>query len=110
MLTRTVRVRPGARVLVHGAAGGIGTAALEIGRVAGLDLYGTATGAGVDVVRNLGATAIDYRGEDFVRRIRESTGRESTSYSTASGAPSPCGPSGRSPRVASWCSSGITRR
>jgi NADPH2:quinone reductase len=33
MLTRTVRARPGARLLVHGAAGGIGTAALEIGRI-----------------------------------------------------------------------------
>lgn len=75
MLTRTVRVRPGARVLVHGAAGGIGTAALELGRVAGLNLYGTATGAGVEVVGNLGATAIDYRGEDFVRRVRELTGQ-----------------------------------
>jgi NADPH2:quinone reductase len=74
MLTRTVRPRPGARVLVHGAAGGIGTAALEIGRVAGLELYGTATGAGCDVVRRLGATAIDHRGEDFVRRVRELTG------------------------------------
>jgi NADPH2:quinone reductase len=74
MLTRTVRARPGARVLVHGAAGGIGTAALEIGRVAGLELYGTATRGGCDVVRRLGATAIDHRGEDFLRRIRELTG------------------------------------
>ncbi|MGY1735088.1 medium chain dehydrogenase/reductase family protein [Geodermatophilus sp. SYSU D00684] len=74
MLTRTVRLHPGARVLVHGAAGGIGTAALEIGRVAGLQLYGTATGAGCDVVRRLGATPVDHRREDFMHRIRELTG------------------------------------
>ena len=74
MLTRVAHVRPGARVLVHGAAGGVGSAAVEIGRVAGLELYGTATGAGCDVVAKLGATPIDYQTEDFVERIRELTG------------------------------------
>ncbi len=73
MLTRVAHVRPGTRVLVHGAAGGVGSAAVEIGRVAGLELYGTATGAGCDVVAKLGATPIDYRTEDFVDRIREMT-------------------------------------
>jgi NADPH:quinone reductase len=74
MLTRTAGVHPGQRALVHGASGGVGSAALEIGRAARLDMYGTATGAGCQVVAELGATPIDYQSEDFVRRIRELTG------------------------------------
>lgn len=59
--------------MVHGAAGGVGSAAVEIGRVAGLELYGTATGPGCDVVDKLGATPIDYQSKDFVDRIHELT-------------------------------------
>ena len=43
MLHRTARVKRGETVLVHGAAGRVGTAALELGAVAGLRLYGTAS-------------------------------------------------------------------
>lgn len=67
-------VRPGERVLIHGAAGGVGTALLELGRRAGLELYGTASRPHHDLVRSLGATPIDYRTEDFVERIRHLTG------------------------------------
>jgi NADPH2:quinone reductase len=74
LLTRTAQVRQGDRVLVHGAAGGVGSALLEIGRLARLELYGTASGDGCGVVAGLGATAIDYRACDFARRIRELTG------------------------------------
>ena len=42
MLHRTARVQRGESVLVHGAAGRVGTAALELGAVAGLRLFGTA--------------------------------------------------------------------
>src|SRR5437660_4636158 len=41
LLHRTAKVKPGEAVLVHGAAGRVGTAVLELGRVAGLRLYGT---------------------------------------------------------------------
>lgn len=75
MLTRTARIRAGQRVLVHGAAGGVGSAALEIGRAANVQLYGTATGAGCKTVSELGATPVDYRSENFVDRIREFTGQ-----------------------------------
>lgn len=66
-------VRPGERVLIHGAAGGVGTALLELGRRAGLELYGTASAASHDLLRSYGATPIDYRTEDFVERIRTLT-------------------------------------
>ena len=73
MLHRAARVRPGESVLVHGAAGRVGTAALELGALAGLHLYGTASAQDRTAVERLGAVAIDYRNEDFVARLRELT-------------------------------------
>jgi NADPH:quinone reductase len=61
------------RVLVHGSAGRAGTAALELGAVAGLRLIGTASARDRAAVVGLGAMFIDYRNEDFVARVRELT-------------------------------------
>ena len=41
MMHRSVQVRPGQRVLIHGAAGGVGSAPLQLGRFAGLEMYST---------------------------------------------------------------------
>jgi NADPH2:quinone reductase len=71
---RTASVRSGERILVQGAAGGVGTALLELGKLAGLEMYGTASQYNHEVVSALGATPIDYRTEDFVERIRTLTG------------------------------------
>ncbi len=71
---RSAKVQPGERVLVHGAAGGVGSALLEIGGLAELEMYGTASTGNLALVSELGATPIDYRREDFVLRIRELTG------------------------------------
>jgi NADPH:quinone reductase-like Zn-dependent oxidoreductase len=71
---RTAAVRSGQRVLVHGAAGGVGTALLQLGKLAELEMYGTASRRNHELVSALGATPIDYRAEDFVERIRELTG------------------------------------
>jgi len=70
----TGKVARGERILVHGAAGGVGTALLELGRLADLEMCGTASSAGQDTVLALGATPIDYRTEDFVERVRDLTG------------------------------------
>jgi NADPH:quinone reductase-like Zn-dependent oxidoreductase len=67
------RVRRGERVLVHGAAGGVGTALLQLGKLAGSRMYGTASTGALDRVAELGATPIDYRTEDFRERIRTLT-------------------------------------
>ncbi len=74
MLHRTARVRSGEAVLVHGAAGRVGTAALELGAVAGLRLIGTCSADDMAAVERLGAVAINYRNEDFLARVRELTG------------------------------------
>lgn len=74
MLYRAAEVEGGERVLVHGAAGGVGTALLELGGLAGLEVYGTASAHNHGVVRSLGATPLDYRNEDFVEGIHRLTG------------------------------------
>src|SRR3954468_54725 len=76
MLHRTARVRSGETVLVHGAAGRVGTAALELGAVAGLRMFGTCSARDRAAVERLGAVAIDYRNEDFLARVRALTGSE----------------------------------
>jgi NADPH:quinone reductase-like Zn-dependent oxidoreductase len=73
-LHETAKIRPGERVLVQGAAGGVGTALLQLGKLCGLVMYGTASEHNHDLVSELGATPIDYRGEDFLKRIRSLTG------------------------------------
>ena len=73
MLHRTARVKSGETVLVHGAAGRVGTAALELGAVAGVRLIGTASARDRSAVEGLGAIFIDYRNEDFLARTRELT-------------------------------------
>jgi NADPH:quinone reductase-like Zn-dependent oxidoreductase len=60
-------VQRGQRVLVQGAAGAVGQALLVLGRLAGLELWGTARGAHAALIRELGATPIDYQREDFTR-------------------------------------------
>jgi len=67
LLHRTARVRRGQRVLVQGAAGALGQALLVLGRMAGLELWGTARSAQAALIRGLGATPIDYQREDFTR-------------------------------------------
>lgn len=71
---RTAGVRRGEQVLIHGAAGGVGSALLDLGRLAGLEMYGTASAYNHDLVTAFGATPLDYRAEDFVGRIRALTG------------------------------------
>jgi len=60
-------VQRGQRVLVHGAAGAVGQALLVLGRLAGIELWGTGCGAHAALIRELGATPIDYQREDFTR-------------------------------------------
>jgi NADPH:quinone reductase len=76
ILNRTAQVRQGESVLIHGAAGRVGTAVLELAAVAGLRMYGTCSARDRDSVERLGCVAIDYRSEDFLARIRELTGGE----------------------------------
>jgi NADPH:quinone reductase len=69
LLHRAARVQRGQRVLVQGAAGAVGQALLVLGKRAGLELWGTARGEHAALIRELGATPIDYQREDFTRAL-----------------------------------------
>jgi NADPH:quinone reductase len=73
MLHRSAKVRPGQRALIHGAAGGVGSALLQLGRLAGLQLYGTCSSRAVSAVSDLGGIPIDYEHQDFVKEIHRLT-------------------------------------
>lgn len=70
MLHRVAHVEAGQRILVHGAAGGVGVAFLQLGAPLRVDIYGTCSGAKRDIVTRLGGHAIDYRSEDFLAVVR----------------------------------------
>lgn len=74
MLHRSARVKPGQSVLIHGASGGVGTALLQLGGLAGLEMYGTCSSKGAATVTELGGVPIDYKHQDFVEEIQRSTG------------------------------------
>lgn len=67
------QVRPGERVLVHSAAGGVGTALLQLGQAVGLTMFGTASAGKHDTVTAYGGVPIDYKNEDFAARIQALT-------------------------------------
>jgi NADPH2:quinone reductase len=73
MLHRSAKVRSGQRVLIHGAAGGVGTALLQLGRLSGLEMYGTCSSRSAPAVSGLGGIPIDYRHQDFVKEIHRLT-------------------------------------
>src|SRR5262249_25832438 len=73
MLHRSAKVGPGQRVLIHGAAGGVGSALLQLGRLVGLEMYGTCSSRGASAVSDLGGIPIDYQHQDFVSEIHRLT-------------------------------------
>lgn len=73
MLYRLAQVKAGEKILIHGAAGGVGTALLELGKRANLEMYGTASLAKHELIYGLGGIPIDYKHEDFVQKIHTLT-------------------------------------
>ncbi len=73
LLHDVAKVTAGQRILVYGAAGGVGTALLQLGRLAGLQVYGAASSSKQEIVKRLGATPLDYQQEDVVARVRALT-------------------------------------
>lgn len=65
MLHRSARVQQGQKILIHGAAGAVGQAQIQLGKLAGFQMWGGARRGQTAVVRELGATPIDYDREDF---------------------------------------------
>lgn len=87
-LVDRARVREGRKVLVHGGAGGVGQAAIQIARAHGARVYATASPLRAGVVEALGATHIDPRSTTVEEYVAEHTGGEGFDivYDTAGGA------------------------
>jgi NADPH:quinone reductase-like Zn-dependent oxidoreductase len=65
-------MQPGDRILIHSAAGGVGTAAVQLARARGLFVFGTAGPAKQEYLRKIGVQhAIDYEKSDFVDAIQK---------------------------------------
>ena len=70
MLHRVARVGEGQTVVVHGAAGGVGTLLVKLAVRAGARVIGTASAGKHDAVRALGAVPLDYRQADLATQVR----------------------------------------
>jgi NADPH:quinone reductase-like Zn-dependent oxidoreductase len=71
-LVDTAGVRPGQRVLIHAAAGGVGHLAVQIAKARGAYVVGTASAGHHDLVRSLGTDEmIDYRSADFADAVSD---------------------------------------
>ncbi|WP_433859119.1 NADPH:quinone oxidoreductase family protein [Streptomyces kronopolitis] len=75
-LHRRARLQPGETLLVHAAAGGVGSAAVQLGKAAGARVIGVAGGAEkVKIARELGCDLVlDRRSDDLVAAVKEATG------------------------------------
>jgi NADPH:quinone reductase-like Zn-dependent oxidoreductase len=71
MLHRTAKAKAGQTIVVHGAAGGVGTVLVQLARHANINVIGTAGPKQQQRLRDLGVTPIDYRSEDVSARVRE---------------------------------------
>ena len=70
-------VRAGERVLVHAAAGGVGVSAVQIAKLLGAEVFGTASASKHDAIREIGVDhPIDYREKDFTDEVRRITGEK----------------------------------
>lgn len=75
-LHRRARIQPGETLLVHAAAGGVGSAAVQLGKAAGATVIGVVGGPEkAEVARKLGCDlVIDRRTDDIIAAVKEATG------------------------------------
>jgi len=71
IMHRVVKVKEGDKVLIVGASGGVGTAFLQLGKLAGLKMYGLASAKKHVLLEGYGAIPIDYKTQDFVDVLKK---------------------------------------
>jgi len=88
-----LKPQPGSTLLVHAAAGGVGSLAVQMAKAAGARVMGTCRSENQELVKALGVdVAIDYRAEDFVTAVQRETGGEGVDgvYDTVGGSTLAC--------------------
>ncbi len=70
IMHRVAKVKPGDKALLIGSSGGVGTAFLQLGRLAGIKMYGLASPRKHALLAEYGAEPIDYHRQDFVEVLR----------------------------------------
>ena len=76
MLHRCAHIKSSEIILIHGAPGGVGTALLQLGKLANLKMYGAASYRKHDNVSSLGGIPIDYKSVDLVQEIIKLTSHD----------------------------------
>ncbi len=72
LLIEDAQLQAGQKILIHGAGGGVGSIMVQIAKALGAYVIGTASGEGVDMVKNLGADeVIDYKTQDFTQLVKD---------------------------------------
>lgn len=71
MLHRSAKIKNGQTVLIHAAAGAVGTALIQLGKLMNLKMYGTASKSKHDFIEKMGAIPIDYKNQDFAKVINK---------------------------------------
>jgi len=74
LLQRAAQVREGEHVLVFNAGGGVGTALLQLGQLAGLNMFGVTSKSKMELVNRMGGTAIDRDSKELKQQIADLTG------------------------------------
>jgi NADPH:quinone reductase-like Zn-dependent oxidoreductase len=74
LLTNIAKLKAGDTALIHGAAGGVGTAVVQLAKVLGITIYGTVSTGKMAFVKTQGGIPIDYTKTDFVADLRRLTG------------------------------------
>ncbi|MGA7954281.1 MAG: zinc-dependent alcohol dehydrogenase family protein [Gloeobacterales cyanobacterium] len=73
-VVRLAKTQPGETILIHAAAGGVGSLAVQIAKAAGARVLATCSKKNIALVKSLGAdVVIDYRAEDFVKAVLRET-------------------------------------
>ena len=70
MLLRAAKVKAGQKIFVHGLSGGVGGALLRLGKILGVEVYGTASAKKHEEMRALGAVPFDYRNKDWIGTVQ----------------------------------------
>lgn len=76
MLHRAARVKAGQKLFVHGLSGGVGGALLALGKLAGAEVFGTASPAKHEELRKLGATPFDYADDAWIPAMQQAGGAD----------------------------------